>query len=92
MARAVAVARREESRFFEAMCKICAILNNYSVRAPILRSKTGQGNRRRKLTSCVVRRSVLETLRLFSNLILILCKLAYECDEMRITNLYDYIA
>ena len=38
--------------FFGAMCKIYAIMNNYSARAPIFRSKAGQENRRRKLTSC----------------------------------------
>ena len=71
------------------ICKICAILNSYSVRAPIFRSKADQGNRRRELTSCMVRQAVLETLSRFSNLVLILCKLAYECDKMRITNLYE---
>ena len=43
--------RRKESRFFGGMCQICAILNNYSARPLILRSKAGQGNRRRELTS-----------------------------------------
>ena len=92
MSRSLVVTRREESRFFAAMCKICAILNNYSARAPIFRSKAGQGNRRRELTSCVVRRPVLETLPIFQ-FHTQLCKLAYEYDKMRSTNLYDdYIA
>ena len=55
MERALAGARREESKIFGMMFKICAILNSYSARASMFRSKADQGNRRGELTSCVER-------------------------------------